>query len=79
MFDIHVVGPMRVTQAFASMLIKTANSPSNKYKKTTIINTGSVISFGMPWHTAYAATKVGSGEADLTSGCLASLERCAPH
>lgn len=77
MFDIHVTGPMRVTQGFASMLIKTANSPGDTHRKTTIINTGSVVSHGLPWHTAYSATKVGALPNGLTSGRAAGLERLA--
>ena len=59
MHDLHVLGPLRLAQAFYPYLKATASShgPSQRSK---IVNIGSVISNGMPWHTAYASTKVSS-------------------
>ena len=55
MHDIHVLGPLRVTQAFYPYLSQTA-TPDVRAK---IVNVGSVISHGFPWYAAYATTKVG--------------------
>jgi NAD(P)-dependent dehydrogenase (short-subunit alcohol dehydrogenase family) len=56
MFDVNVVGPLRMTQAFAPALHK-ASGPLFRSK---ILNIGSGIISGGPWHTAYGSTKVSS-------------------
>ena len=60
MHDLHVLGPLRLAQAIYPYLKATAaaQGPSLRSK---IVNIGSVISNGMPWHTAYATTKVSRG------------------
>lgn len=55
MHDLHVLGPLRLVQAVYPYLKSTAKSSEMRAK---IVNIGSVISNGMPWHTAYASTKV---------------------
>lgn len=57
MHDLHVLGPLRLTQAFFPYLRQTAQKSGAKRGK--IVNVGSVISNGMPWHAAYGSTKVG--------------------
>lgn len=54
MFDVNVIGTLRMVQAFAPALAKTAGG---KYR-SKILNIGSVISTGAPWRTGYASTKV---------------------
>lgn len=56
MHDLHVLGPLRLAQALFPYLKATASKEPNLRSK--IVNIGSVISNGMPWHTAYASTKV---------------------
>lgn len=55
MHDLHVLGPLRLSQAFYPLLRQAAMTTSLRSKVVTI---GSVISNGMPWHAAYASTKV---------------------
>lgn len=57
MHDLHVLGPLRLTQAFYPLLHSTASASGSK-QRSKIVNIGSVISNGMPWHAAYASTKV---------------------
>jgi NAD(P)-dependent dehydrogenase (short-subunit alcohol dehydrogenase family) len=55
MHDLHVLGPLRLVQALYPYLKATVSEHGQRSK---IVNIGSVISNGMPWHTAYATTKV---------------------
>jgi len=57
MFDVNVVGPLRMVQAFAPALAKTTTTSA---KRSKIVNIGTVMSGGAPWHTGYASTKVSS-------------------
>jgi len=54
MHDLHILGPLRMTQAFLPYMSGTA-TPSIRAK---IVNIGSVISNGFPWYAAYASTKL---------------------
>lgn len=54
MHDLHVLGPLRLVQAFFPFLKATAKD----FQRAKVVNIGSVISNGMPWHAAYASTKV---------------------
>jgi len=54
MFDVNVVGPLRMIQGFAPALSKSAKSGS----RSKILNIGTVITGGAPWHTGYASSKV---------------------
>jgi len=54
MFDVNVVGPLRMVQAFAPALSKSAKSGS----RSKILNIGTVLTGGGPWHTGYASSKV---------------------
>lgn len=54
MHDLHVLGPLRLVQAFFPHLSQTATAAIH----TKIVNIGSVIGNGAPWHAAYASTKV---------------------
>jgi NAD(P)-dependent dehydrogenase (short-subunit alcohol dehydrogenase family) len=54
MFDVNVVGPLRMVQGFASALAKAAKSGS----RAKVLNIGTVLSGGAPWHTGYASSKV---------------------
>lgn len=56
MFDVNVTGTLRMVQAFTPALARTSGS---KYR-SKILNIGTVISGGAPWHTGYASTKVSS-------------------
>jgi NAD(P)-dependent dehydrogenase (short-subunit alcohol dehydrogenase family) len=56
MFDVNVVGPLRMIQGFAPALAKSAKSGS----RAKILNIGTVITGGAPWHTGYASSKVSS-------------------
>jgi 1-acylglycerone phosphate reductase len=64
MHDIHVLGPLRLAQAFFPSISQSA-TPTSRGK---IVNIGSVISHGLPWHAAYATTKVGQNVMDVTDG-----------
>ena len=55
MFDVNVVGPLRMVQAFAPALAKTTTTSA---KRSKVVNIGTVMSGGAPWHTGYASTKV---------------------
>jgi hypothetical protein len=57
MFDVNVIGTLRMVQAFAPALARTSNS---QYR-SRILNIGTVITGGAPWHTGYASTKVSPG------------------
>lgn len=67
MHDLHVLGPLRVTQAFFPYMSATATARS----RAKIVNIGSVISHGFPWYAAYATTKV-SHRHDLRSTLMHS-------
>jgi NAD(P)-dependent dehydrogenase (short-subunit alcohol dehydrogenase family) len=54
MFDVNVVGPLRMIQGFAPALAKSAKSGS----RAKVLNIGTVLSGGAPWHTGYASSKV---------------------
>jgi NAD(P)-dependent dehydrogenase (short-subunit alcohol dehydrogenase family) len=54
MFDVNVVGPLRMVQGFAPALAKSAKSGS----RAKVLNIGTVLSGGAPWHTGYASSKV---------------------
>lgn len=74
MYDLHVLGPLRLSQAFFPLLSKTATSRV----KGKIVNIGSVISHGLPWHVAYATTKVSRIKrvSLMTLGWSADSQRC---
>jgi NAD(P)-dependent dehydrogenase (short-subunit alcohol dehydrogenase family) len=55
MFDVNVLGAFRMIQAFTPMLVSTALSTGGKRSK--IVNIGSVLSGGAPWHVGYSTTK----------------------
>lgn len=54
MFDVNVVGPLRMVQGFAPALAKSSKSGS----RSKILNIGTVLTGGGPWHTGYASSKV---------------------
>lgn len=54
MFDVNVVGPLRMIQGFAPALSQSAKSGS----RSKVLNIGTVITGGAPWHTGYASSKV---------------------
>ena len=60
MYDVNVAGPLRVIQAFADMLMRTANDPTvaKGVTKATVLNIGSVAAWGPPWNGAYGSSKV---------------------
>ncbi|CAD6590295.1 MAG: hypothetical protein TREMPRED_005687 [Tremellales sp. Tagirdzhanova-0007] len=59
MYDVNVAGPLRVIQAFADMLMRTANDPTvaKGVTKATVLNIGSVAAWGPPWNGAYGSSK----------------------
>jgi short-subunit dehydrogenase len=75
LFDVNLIGPLRMVQAFTPLLLSTTETPENKQAK--IVNIGSVISGGAPWHTAYGSSKVCGGYKSslLMQGCFTSNER----
>ena len=54
MFDVNVIGPLRMIQGFAPALSQSAKSGS----RSKVLNIGTVITGGAPWHTGYASSKV---------------------
>lgn len=58
MFEVNVVGPLRMIQAFAPALSKAAGSGFGSGSRPKILNIGSVLSNAAPWHTGYSSTKV---------------------
>lgn len=58
MYNINAVGPLRVTQAFAALLVKTANSKTLGVGRTVVVNVGSTARWGTPWQVGYAGSKV---------------------
>lgn len=78
MFDVNVTGTLRMVQAFTPALARTSGS---KYR-SKILNIGTVISGGAPWHTGYASTKVSGfllqvGAVNIdTAGRFTGHERC---
>jgi short-subunit dehydrogenase len=58
MYNINAVGPLRVTQAFAELLVKTANSTTLGVGRTVVVNIGSTARWGTPWQVGYAGSKV---------------------
>ncbi|GFZ48178.1 hypothetical protein JCM24511_05926 [Saitozyma sp. JCM 24511] len=57
MYNINAVGPLRVTQAFADLLVKTANSKPLGVGRTVVVNVGSTARWGTPWQVGYAGSK----------------------
>ncbi|RSH85213.1 hypothetical protein EHS25_005020 [Saitozyma podzolica] len=57
MYNINAVGPLRVTQAFAELLVKTANSTTLGVGRTVVVNIGSTARWGTPWQVGYAGSK----------------------
>jgi NAD(P)-dependent dehydrogenase (short-subunit alcohol dehydrogenase family) len=62
MMDVNFFGVLRVYQAFAPLMLRTANHPDvvNKMNKerAVIVNIGSTAGVGGPWQGAYGASKV---------------------
>jgi NAD(P)-dependent dehydrogenase (short-subunit alcohol dehydrogenase family) len=59
LMDVNAVGPIRVVQGFADLLIKTANSKSLGAGKAVVINVASVARHGTAWQMCYDSSKVG--------------------
>ena len=56
--DVNTVGPVRVIQGFADLLITTANSKSIGAGRSVVVNINSVARHGIPWEFGYTASKV---------------------
>ncbi len=61
MYEVNVIGVLRTTQAFAPLLVNTANKEVDGHRPshTVILNIGSVACHSMPWLGAYGSSKVG--------------------
>lgn len=62
LYDVNVFGVVRVTQAFAPLLVHTANTDAYGAKRgqgqTTVVNIGSLATTLPTWCAAYASSKV---------------------
>lgn len=57
MLAVNTIGPAATIQAFAPLLIATANSSKSGSVPPLILNIGSTACWGNPWHSAYSASK----------------------
>lgn len=66
MFEVNVFGPLRLSQALAPLLLRSANDPDipnalpgkGGKKQAVIVNIGSTAALGTPWQVAYCSSKV---------------------
>jgi NAD(P)-dependent dehydrogenase (short-subunit alcohol dehydrogenase family) len=58
MYNINVVGPLRVTQHFSDLLVSTANSRTLGAGRSVVLNVTSVARYGTAWQCGYSSSKV---------------------
>ena len=65
MFEVNVVAPLAMVQAFAPLLVAAANDVGGR--RSVVVNVGSFTMHGAPWNGAYVSTKVRPSHAGLSS------------
>ena len=58
--QVNTISQLEMVQAFAKLLVNTANDPSLGGRETLVLNVGSSAADGSPWHAVYGFSKVGN-------------------